>query len=327
MELSKEALVEHASAQWPRMLQSLGKDPSTFQAVVLKSRLAGETSRILFLLKSVVGECFVFKAHFPISDLKFFQNQIASQRQAFEQMATEPGHKVPEILFVDETNRSLLMEYVVGPTVHHALKLELDHRHAVLEKAGAWIGAFHRTTYVRYNPVNPDVMLQSFAQITYRVEQRDIIIARRSEYLEYAAQVPAMAEAIRGQSTRISAVHGDLHLQNVVFGRNAVYGIDFKKVHQAPTAHDLSYFLVSFGMHFCTGNSDNAGSLFDPGDMDAFYRGYGEEHRDDPALCYLVPMRVLAEWRAVPKDKRKRSESERDKFHRLQRMARIVFES
>jgi tRNA A-37 threonylcarbamoyl transferase component Bud32 len=327
MEVSKKALQAHASALWPGMLQSVGQDPTTFQAIVLKSLLAESASRILLLLKGATRQCFIFKAHFPGSDLNSFRSQINAQRQAFEKMATEPGCKVPEILVVDEMNRSVLMEYVAGPTVHHALKLDLDHRHAVLEKAGAWIGAFHRTTYVRHNPVNPDAMLQSFAQITNHVEQRDIKVARRSEFLEYAAQVPAIAEAIRGQKTRISAVHGDLNLQNVVLGRTAVYGIDFKKVHQAPTAHDLSYFLVGFGMHFCTSHRDTGGRLFGPGDMDAFYRGYGEEHRDDPALRYLVPMQVLAEWRTVPKDKNMRTESEQRKFRRLQRMARNVFEN
>ncbi len=282
---------------------------------------------MLLLLKGQAGIQFVFKTHFPVNDLKVFRNQIDAQRRAFEQMAAEPGYKVPEIFLVDEAKRSLLMEYVVGPTVHHALKHELDHRASVLEKVGLWIGAFHRTTFVRYNPVNPDAMLQALEQLTRQVENREIEVARRGEFLEYAAQVPAVAEAVRGQKTRISAVHGDLHLRNVILGRQAVYGFDFTRVHEAPTAHDLSLFLVRFGMTFCTNYRDHGPGLFNPGDMDAFYRGYGQEYRDDPALRYLLPLQILMEWRLIPKDKNLRNEQHMRQFRGLQRMARIVFES
>jgi tRNA A-37 threonylcarbamoyl transferase component Bud32 len=327
MEISAEGLEAHAGNLWPELLRAVGQAPTIFHAVVLKRFLAEGASRILLLLKGSAGERFVFKTHFPLDNEKIFRNQIDAQRQAFEQMSTEVGCRVPQILCVDEDSRSLLMEYATGPTVHHALKLELDHRPVVLEKAGAWIGAFHRTTFARQNPVNPDVMLESLAGVTRRVESQDIEVARRDRYLQYAAQVPAMAEAVRGQKTRISSVHGDLHLRNVILARDAVYGIDFTRVHQAPTAHDLSRFLVRFGMYFCTNYRDEGPELFDPGDMDAFYSGYGEEHRDDPALRYLLPMQLLREWRGIPKAKSTRTEYEQRQFRGLQRMARIVFEN
>lgn len=326
--IDRGEIIAHMTSLWPTVVQKAGFVPANYSAITLKVRTIIGSSRIVVLLLGKGVENLVLKAEYPLSSGENFQSNIEGHIRAYKVLAAVENLHVPKLIFFDESSESQLFEYVPGRPVHELFELaELggEERHKLLTQCGQWIGRFHAGTFVRLNRINPDVMMNSMADLVKRVEDRAHEVPRRGMFLECAAQIPAFADAIRGQETRISATHGDLHLRNLMIDGDDVYGIDFSGMRDVPTAHDVAQFLVRFGSYFYDDLQPEATEPFSAGDLDAFYRGYGEEHRQDPAMKYLLAIQILYEWSRTPKDKTQRIKTAQKRLHGILKMAQILF--
>ncbi|MCF6314801.1 MAG: aminoglycoside phosphotransferase family protein [Marinosulfonomonas sp.] len=324
----KDAIQANGDAIWPRLIQELGLTPANYDPETIKLRTISGDSRIVILLSGKGVKNLIFKAEYPVGAPKNFQIEIDGHKRAYEAMKTADHLHIPDILIADTKTQSQIIEFAPGRPAHELLDLAaigLGDRHEILERCGAWISTFHQNTFVRFNPVNPDAMLKSMAWHEDAVKSRKLEVPRRDLFLEYAAKIPAVAETIRGQETRVSATHGDMHLRNLLLDNKEVYGIDFSAMREVPTAHDVAKFLIRYGTYFYDDLDKDGADPFSPGDMDAFYQGYGAQYRDDPALTYLLPIELLMEWTLIPKEKSERSPNAQKRLHGVLRMGRIMF--
>lgn len=326
--IDRDEIIKNAMSIWPDLVQKAGFEAANYSPITLKVRTVIGSSRVVVLLLGEGVENLVLKAEYPVPSGDNFQSNVDGHLKAYKVLVDVAQLHVPKLHLADELTESQLFEYVPGRPVHELFELAelgIEDRHKLLSQCGQWIGRFHTGTFVRLNRINPDVMLNSMAGLVKRVESRDHEVPRRGMFLECAAKIPAMGEAIRGQETRISATHGDLHLRNLMIDGEDIYGIDFSAMRDVPTAHDVAQFLVRFGSYFYEDLQPDATEPFSVGDLDAFYRGYGEEHRQDPALKYLLPIQLLQEWARIPKDKNQRIKTAQKRLHGILKMAQIVF--
>lgn len=326
--IDKTEIQRDADAIWPKQIQKLGLEPSNYDPATVKIRPIAGSSRIVILLNGNGVDNLIFKAQIPLGCPDAFKTEIDGHKRAYQALENCKQLHIPNILVADAESQSQIMEYAPGSTAHELFDLAeigLGDRHQILTRCGAWISTFHKNTFVRLNPINPNVMLESMAWHESAVMTREVDVPQRKLFLECAAKIPDIAQSARGQKTRISATHGDMHLRNLILDGDDVYGIDFSAMRQVPTAHDLARFLVRYGSYFYADLDKNSDEPFNPGDLDAFYRGYGEEHRDDPALKYLLPIELLKEWHLIPKDKADRTATAQKRLHGITRMAAIMF--
>lgn len=326
--IDRDEIIENVMSIWPELVQRAGFEAADYSPIILKVRTVIGASRVVILLLGEGVKNLVLKTEYPVPSGDNFQNNIEGHIKAYKVLVDVENLHVPKLLLADEVTESQLFEYVPGRPVHELFEmaeLGFEDRHKLLAQCGQWIGGFHTGTFVRLNPINPDVMLNSMADLVKNVESRAHEVPRRGMFLECAAKIPALGEAIRGQKTRISATHGDLHLRNLMIDGEDVYGIDFSAMHNVPTAHDVALFLVRFGSYFYDDLQPDATEPFSAGDLDAFYRGYGEEHRQDPAMKYLLPIQLLNEWARIPKDKTQRIKTAQKRLHGILKMAKILF--
>ena len=105
-------------------------------------------------------------------------------------------------------------------------------------------------------------------------------------------------------------------------------GIDFGPLKNVPPAHDLGRFLVRYANHFdpadTGGDAAGSGQAIDP--LQAFWQGYGVEHQQDPALSYILPILLLDDWTAIPKQRANRSPREQRRLKGTLRLARALFD-
>lgn len=328
--VDRDEIQKNGDVLWPDLIKKIGLSPSNYEPETIKLRTVPGSSRIVILLIGKGVKNLIFKTEYPLENHESFQTEIEGHKRAYEALKNEEFLHIPNILIVDAETQSQIIEFAPGRPVHELFDLAevgLMDRHEILERCGAWISAFHQKTFVRFNPINPDVMLKSMAWHDEAVKSRRLEVPRRDLFMEYAAKIPAIAETIRGQETRVSATHGDLHLRNLLLDNKDVFGIDFSAMREVPTAHDVAKFLIRYGTYFYDDLDRDGTDPFSPGDLDAFYQGYGEQYREDPALTYLLPIELLMEWALIPKDKSDRPPTAQKRLHGILRMGQIMFGS
>ena len=79
-----------------------------------------------------------------------------------------------------------------------------------------------------------------------------------------------MAEAARGQVTKLAATHGDMNLRNLIIGPQGTHGIDFGAIHTAPIGHDLARFVANFANFFYPEDAADGDPQWLEDDFDAF---------------------------------------------------------
>ena len=155
----------------------------------------------------------------------------------------EDALHVPALLHVDPDAQFLVMQAAEGQTAHDLIADYDINRATVLQACGAWMGHLHRQTYERDNRVNPNVVQASLRGLRDKVVSGESAVVGRRAFLDCAIVVDDMAEAARGQVTKLAATHGDMNLRNLIIGPQGRHGIDFGVIHTAPMAmilRDLS---------------------------------------------------------------------------------------
>ncbi|SMR70964.1 Phosphotransferase enzyme family protein [Aliiroseovarius halocynthiae] len=294
-------------------------------SVVLAHRVSNKGRRFVVRLTNL--DCVddvdavdvVLKAFASGDSLEEFERCLGGHQKALDNLGP---CAVPEILSIHPETRSLLMRHIGGRTAHDMLglaELGLAKSDDILEACGRWIGRFHRSTLQSPRPIDPNFMLRWVATMRSEVMDRSHDVPRRDLFMAYVDQIPAMAEAVTGEETPIAVAHGDLHLRNLLITEKGALGLDFDGVRTVTTAHDLAKFLVRFHGWF---DADPDTPALDP-----FWRGYGGDLKDlsQPALRYILPIRLLGDWRDIPKQRTDRRSGQQHRFRNILKCAEKVF--
>ncbi|WP_298908311.1 aminoglycoside phosphotransferase family protein [uncultured Aliiroseovarius sp.] len=317
--------VEHLALEIAAQHDWLRPHLSSLMPVVLADRSSAKGRRFVVRLtnRGRVDDAdaidVVLKAFAAGDALEDFKDGLAGHQNALDNLGPDA---VPEILSIDPDTRSLIMRHIGVRTAQDMLglaELGLAKSDEILETCGQWIGRFHRSTLQEPRPINPKFMLRWVATMRAGVEDRSHDVPRRDLFLTYADQIPALAEAVTGEMTPLAVAHGDMHLRNLLITDNGAVGLDFEGVRTVTPAHDLAKFLVRY--HGGFDPDPNASAL------KAFWRGYGADLYAQalPALSYILPIRVLGDWRDIPKRRTDRRPGQQQRFQNLLKYAEKLF--
>lgn len=248
-----------------------------------------------------------------------FTESIRGHQQALQHLGSRA---VPEILSLHSETRSVVMRHVAARTAQDMLEMSalgVANADEILGACGRWLGRFHRATLHESRPIAPKVMVNWAARMQADAEDRSHDVPRRDLFVTYARKIPAMAEAARGAMTPIAMAHGDMHLRNLLITDAGAVGLDFEGCKTVSTAHDLAKFLVRYHGWF---DADP-----DTRRLDAFWREYGHDLKAQaqPALSYILPIRLLGDWRDIPKRRKDRRSGQQHRFRHILKCAERVF--
>ena len=324
-ELEDRQAAEHDALEIAAQHAWLRPHLSSLMPVVLADRTSNKGRRFVVRLTNSgrVDDAdavdVVLKVFAAGDTLEEFERSLSGHQKALENLGPSA---VPEILSIHPETRSLIMRHICVRTAQDMLglaELGLAKSDEILEACGQWIGRFHRSTLQEPRPIDPKVMVRWAAQMQAEVMDRSHEVPRRDLFLACATQIPAMADAVTGEMTPIAVAHGDMHLRNLLITETGAVGLDFEGVRTVTTGHDLAKFLVRYHGSFDADPNTPA--------LDAFWRGYGADLHEDsqPALSYILPIRLLGDWRDIPKRREDRRPGQQQRFRHLMKCAEKVF--
>jgi len=325
--LNPETALAGAEAAWRDIAPRLQLPAEQYALTMLRARLKDKAKRIVVRLEAKDQPTLILKQNLDGVHRNQFNNAVAAHRRAQEVFDGQAENHVPKLLYVDEGRQLLIMEHAPGFTTHDALELAFNakDRAYVLRAAGAWLGHWHQSTWVRDNEINPNAMKKFVTSQKERVQTGVLAVPNPDYFISCADKALKTAEASRGMITQLCATHGDMNIRNIVVGPDGTFGLDFGAVHNAPIGHDLARFFVNFAnFHF----PDDA-SAGDPTwlakDHKSFFEGYGLEFSEDPSFHYLMRTQVLKEWASIPKDPSKRSKLNKRRWSGTKLLAELMF--
>lgn len=254
-----------------------------------------------------------------------FDKGVAAHRRAAAVFEGAGRLHVPALLHVAPETQFVVMEAAVGKTAHDLIADDETARFGALRACGEWMRHWHDGTYERDNSVNPNAVLKSLRGLRDNVSSGQRSVVGRRSFLDCAGRIDEMAEAARGQVTRLCATHGDMNLRNFIIGPRGTTGIDFGANHTAPVGHDLARFIANYGNFFYPSDAEAGDSGWFERDLDAFFDGYGADGRDDPSFKYLLRMQIIKDWASIPKDMANRNALHWHRWDGIQLLASFLF--
>ena len=305
-------------AVWERLARAAWFDPATFR-MTRDWRKHTATHQHIVQRWDGADSALIFKRLYRPMDTKVFQTLIAAQMRAAEAMANQ-SEAVPDILEFDTEARAVLMRAAPGETVYDLIDAG-GSTADLLRRAGRWMAAFHRSGPVETRRYQPKFMRNHVAHLLSQHESGEIVLPDPAAFRRHAERVIALGAEFEGRQTVSSATHGDMHLRNILLDGPRSWGIDFSAKHSAPVGFDIARFLLHYVGVFGDLDAVPDGAVIDPGLLAAFFDGYDLVGADDPSVGYLLRVRILMDWAAIPARMLDRSKGQGRRLKRLQRLA------
>ncbi|ETA52949.1 phosphotransferase [Ponticoccus alexandrii] len=307
---------------WEALARDAGLDPGAYAVARIWRKETRTHRHVVMRIEGESGAVILKRIFHPV-DEKPFVTLVQAQARAAEAMA-EAAESVPQVLAFDTEARAVLMEAAPGRTVYDLL----DHGAGaadVLCRAGRWLAAFHRASGTEARVFQPRFMRDHVGHLMRQHEAGEIALARPGDFARHGAAVIALADAHEGRQTLSSATHGDMHLRNILLDGQRSWGIDFSALHSAPVGFDIARLLLHYTGVFADLDALPPGAVVHPDLLAAFFEGYDLVGPDDPSVQYLLRVRLLMDWAAIPARRMARSAGQTRRLQRLGRLAERVF--
>jgi Ser/Thr protein kinase RdoA (MazF antagonist) len=305
-------------ALFARLMAQAGRDPAGHGlSRVWRKRTATQSHDVL----RYDGPCggLILKRLHPPSDAARLLTAVTAQARAAQAIAGA-AESVPEPLAFDAEARAVLMEAAPGQTVYDLLDRGGDAAD-LLRRAGRWLAAFHRAGGTEARVFQPRYMRDHTAHLIRQHAAGEITLARPRAFARHGAAVIALAGAYEGRKTLSAPTHGDMHLRNILLEGPRSWGIDFSASHTAPVGFDIARLLLHYTGVFGDIEALPPGAVLAPELLRAFFEGYDLVGPEDPSVGYLMRVRILMDWAAIPARRSARSTGQ---TRRLQRLARLA---
>ena len=325
--LNPETALAGAQSAWAEIAPRIKLDPSAYALSMVRARLKDKSKRIVVRLESPEQPTLILKQNLDGVHRNHFQNSVLAHRRASEVFEAEKNNHVPRLMYVDDGRQLVVMEHAPGYTAHDAIGLAISasDRAYVLRACGAWIGHWHKSTYVRENKINPNAMQKFVGSQISRVEDDALLVPEKQSFVAFANSALETAEKMRGKETMLASTHGDMNARNLILGPEGTYGIDFGAIHNAPIGHDLARFFVNFANYHFPEEAQPKDPTWLAQDHDSFFEGYGAKHQEDPSFHYLMRTQVLKEWASIPKDPGKRNNLHKRRWKGIKLLAQLLY--
>lgn len=221
---------------------------------------------------------------------------------------------VPRVVAADPKRKALLMEEVRGDQLFDLIESE-EHHEPYLERAGAWIAAFHRSGLEGDRAFKPDFNIRRISKIQDDVQKGREAVCESKEFQKSAGAVLKFLPSCTG-TTQAAWQHGDMNLHNFILSGDRIFGIDFTKVDTVPIGYDVARFLLHYGALLADHRKLMPGYPVDPSCVAAFFRGYDLVKYEDPSIQAILRVRILNDWLRYPDSYSKMKMRQRFRFER-----------
>ncbi|WP_353473464.1 phosphotransferase [Salipiger sp. H15] len=311
-----------ALAHWPVLARELGLDPASWRPAPLARREDARVARILLCLDGPEGRRLVLKHELRPDDPAKFTAAMAAHLEVQEAYAAG----VPALLAFDVERRACAMEFLEARPLSVLLEgAPLAEQAALLRRAGAWMGGFHRALPGERRVFQPKHTLGFLRGVMAEVASGARAVAEPERFISCAGALCADQARYEGRGTLTARTHGDLHLRNLVLGEAACWGIDFAGGRVVPVGHDIARLLADYAILHAPKEAIPAGEVLPPEALGAFFAGYGLVTAEDPSVQLLLRNRVLAEWWGLPARPEDRGPAQARRWAGVQALAGRVF--
>ncbi len=327
MMLTPDTALAEVQTIWSEVAPRLNLDPSAYSASIARAKLKDKNPRVVVRLEGEGLPSLILKQYLDPSFIEHFRNGVQAHQRAMEAFAGQSEMGVPKLQLVDEDRLVCVMDHVAGYTAQDALGLAISQsdRAYILRACGAWLGHWHRATFVRENQITPNVMQKFVTAQRDRVEEGTLKVPDPKRFITCSNKALETAEAARGKVTRLAITHGDMNMQNLILGPDGTFGLDFGAIHNAPIGHDLARFFVNFASYHYPDDSSGREAEWLTRDHNAFFEGYAADAQEDPSFHYLMRTQVLKDWSTIPRSPGKRNALHQRRWRGLKILADLLF--
>jgi aminoglycoside phosphotransferase len=302
MQLTKTGLGPQADAALTALLQAAGLPEPLGPAQVLSARQEETGARLAALVRLGNGQAVVFKQRSGADTARKFAGLQEAYRLAGAAHAGHPRFGVPRLLAADAAAQAILIEHLPGRAAEQIIEADPASAAHVLRAAGEWLRAHHGALpkpVVAFNTKRPLHRLKT------RAAEAEPPAPNR--FRAFMRGLQDRAAALEGRALPEAVIHGDFTLGNLMLDGDRVYGIDFENPNASARERDLALLMVDYVTRFGLDDAVPEGALIRPDLSDALTGGYGAE-ADVQVLDFLVRLRLLHIWLAIPQDRAARSD-------------------
>lgn len=312
--------IKRALVTFPSLAQQAGLPQTGWSARILSRRKDARMYRLIIgLSQDGYPDLALKKVFHPDPQPEFL---IRLQRQ---QALWESGVPTPEILSYTAADQSILMHRFQGQTLFDATEtVDSFVRFQAFAAAGRWVERFHRVSGVDTRLFNPKPQYDFLEKHRANLLSGSAQVARQKPYLAAVETMFDLRAGFEGQETIGADRHGDLNMRNIMVAGPEAIGLDFRTAQRLPVAQDLAVLAVHFGALNSSIDSSNNRIDLDQA-FAGFFSGYGLISAQDAAYRCILRMRILNDWRAIPKDRIKRTRAEQRRFLGLVKLANWAF--
>nr|WP_253913337.1 phosphotransferase [Pseudoruegeria sp. HB172150] len=310
-------------AVWPGLRERAGLPEDGWSPQVLSRQHGRRYRRIVLLMER--GEFrVVLKRQIHPSEADVVEKAITSQLAAQDVFPQSDDLRLARVLAFDRDTQASLTTWETGEILTEALsRPDADHRD-LLRRTGRWASTFHRSLFRERRAFQPRYSLAYLDELATEVRSGARQVSRPNRFLKCVNRLHQLAPEFEGRETVSSMTHGDLHLRNIVIAPGSVSGIDFAGGNSAPVGHDLSRLLVDYATLF--GADAPKGVILSADTNAGFFEGYDLVGPDDPSVGFLIPMRILTDWIALPARPQDRRPAQKRRMQGLKPLIDRVFD-
>ncbi|MCA0995339.1 phosphotransferase [Alloyangia pacifica] len=315
-------LAAAALAQWPSLAGQIGLSAAAWRAAPLARREDARVARVLLRMIGPDGRQLVLKHQARPVDPDKFETQIAAHLAAQEGFA----EGVPALLAVDLETQASVMDYVAAEPLSTLLDgAPLARQAALLRRAGAWLGSYHRALPGEARVFQPKHTIRFLGTVMEEVATGARQVGKPERFLACAEALCAEQARFEGRHTLTAQTHGDLHMRNLVLDETRCWGLDFAGGRVVPVGHDIARLLADYAILHAPKEAIAAGEVMPDAALAGFFDGYGLVGPDDPSVQLLLRNRVLAEWWGLPARAEDRGLAQARRWAGVQALAARVF--
>ena len=212
---------------WAELSAEAGLDAGAYKRHGKWTHSGARKHSLVALYRRDDGHGVVLKAALQDINSAQFDDLVSTQERAFADL-DHASFRVPRVLAASSARKALLMEEAAGEQLFDLIE-SADHHEPFLERAGAWVNAFHRAGLEGPREFKPNFNIKRVTALRDGVLGGKEKICEPDEFLNASNAVLEYLPACAGP-TQAAWQHGDMNLHNfIVMGDGAVCGIDLPR--------------------------------------------------------------------------------------------------
>ncbi len=286
-----------ADMAWQHLRAAHGLPEGGWSLRRIARRETEDTARIAFVASTPGGPRYVFRHQLRPWNPEGYAGHFRMQERAYDRFPHGEGLTMARPIRVEPDMQASLMVHLDGVPLSEAMREaagDLPAQHALLERAGRWLGAYHGAAIEERRIFQPKYTIRYYEGLRAQVRDGKSHIEARELFLLGIDRLAGLGRRIEGRETVSAAQHGDLYMRNLILSDTQIAGIDVTRDEPAPVGHDIAKLLLDYVSILRDAEDVAPGEVVPEDALAAFFSGYRLVPADDPSVTLLLRARILA---------------------------------